>query len=61
MPVYDFQCNGHIVESKARWGEKEIVCPKCGLIATRLAVPRHPPTVIGPTCTKLEYQRAIRD
>lgn len=59
MPVYEFECeNGHIVEAKGRWGETHVLCPLCNLVAVKLAVPRHPPTVIGATCMKLEYQRA---
>lgn len=36
MPLYDFQCpNCGTFEARARVGEKQIDCPKCGLIAAR--------------------------
>jgi len=58
MPVYEFECeNGHVTEAKGRWGETHVLCPQCNLVAVKRAVPRHPPTVIGATCTKLEYQK----
>lgn len=58
LPVYEFECeNGHVTEAKGRWGETHVLCPQCNLVAVKRAVPRHPPTVIGATCTKLEYQK----
>jgi hypothetical protein len=62
MGLYDYECKkGHITEKKADRNLQHIICPDCGEVATRLAVPARPPMVIGDTCVRPRYQNALHD